>query len=284
MWLVDLCASGEQHESALALLSHAERARARAIRGEQARRRFVLARAALRVRLADVLGIAPELVALRIGEHGKPEIAPALAGGLRVWGRGKPEIAPVALAGGLRVWGRGKPEIVTPPPGAEVGGTHVSQGLPRFNLSHGDGAALLAINHRWDDVGIDIERIAPESERPWRKLLERICHPSEAREAMVEARTIGSRAFYERWVGKEAVLKALGPGLRVSPADVSLRRDSGGALRVEELPGRGSARGGELEVARDEVSTRVDPGLSGWRLAAVPTPAGFVGAVALVDR
>jgi 4'-phosphopantetheinyl transferase len=226
VWLVDLRASESQYESALALLSAAERARARAIRGEKARRRFVLARAALRMRLADVLGIAPERVALRIGEHGKPEIAP-------------------------------------PPPCAEVDPARVSQGLPRFNLSHGDGAALLAINHRRDDIGVDLERIVPESEHPWKRLLERICHPCEAHEAMAEARTIGARAFYERWVGKEAVLKALGHGLRVSPSEVPLRRDGAGVLRVGGLPERAFAHGR-------------------CRLEAVQTPPGFVGAVALL--
>jgi 4'-phosphopantetheinyl transferase len=246
VWLVDLCAREEQYEAALGLLSDDERVRARAIRGEKARRRFVLARAALRVRLGHALAISPERVTLCSGEHGKPEIAP-------------------------------------PPPGAEVGAARVSQGLPRFNLSHGDGAALLAINRRRDDVGVDIERIAPESERPWRKLMERICHPAEAREAMAEARTIGSRAFYERWVGKEAVLKALGLGLRVSPAEVLLRRDGAGVLRMGELPGRhGPARGGDLEEGRVEVSARARSGLGGCRLVAVPTPPGFVGAVALL--
>lgn len=250
VWLLDLRASDEQYESAFALLSHAERARARAIRGEKARRRFVLARGALRVRLGHALGIAPELVALCIGKHGKPELPP-------------------------------------PPPGAAVGAARVSQGLPRFNLAHRDGAALLVIHPRYA-VGVDIERIAPESERPWRRLLERICHPSEAHEAMAEARAGGSRAFYERWVGKEAVLKALGLGLRASPASVSLRRDSGGGLRVEELSVRrdlvngNRVHGGDLE--RGSVEATAGRGLGGWRLAAVPTPPGFLGTVALFDR
>jgi 4'-phosphopantetheinyl transferase len=226
VWLVDLRASDERHTRALALLSHDERARARAIRGEQAARRFVLARGALRVRLGHALAIAPEHVTLRLGKHGKPELTPQ-------------------------------------PPGAEVGVARVSQGLPRFNLAHREGVALLTIHSR-HHIGIDVERIAPKSERSWSKLLERICHPSEAREASAEARAIGSRAFYERWVGKEAVLKALGLGLSVSPAEVPLRRDGDGVLRVGELPGRRGAAAGLL------------------RLATVRTPAGYVGALALL--
>jgi phosphopantetheinyl transferase len=318
VWLVDLRASDDRYVRALALLSDAERARARAIRGEQARRRFVLARAALRVRLADVLGIAPERVTLRMGEHGKPELAPApLEGGLRLREHGKPELAALPLEGGPRVRAHGKPEITPALPGAGACGitpalpragacaARVSQGLPRFNLAHGDGVALLAISHRRDDVGVDIERIAPESERSWSGLLERICHPSEACEAIAEARAIGSRAFYERWVGKEAVLKALGVGLRISPAEVPLRRDDAGVLRVGELPGRRGPASGLLgavfglrgtasglsgtasrlsgaAVADGCVTARADGDLAGCRLASVRTPAGFVGALALL--
>jgi phosphopantetheinyl transferase len=290
VWLLDLRASDEQYESALALLSHAERARARAIRGEKARRQFVLARGALRVRLGHALGIAPELVALRIGKHGKPELVPPPpAGGPPFREHCKPELVSPPTEGGPPLWEHGKPELPPPPPGAAVGAARVSQGLPRFNLAHRDGAALLVIHPRYD-VGVDIERIAPESERQWRKLLERICHPSEAHEAMAEARAGGSRAFYERWVGKEAVLKALGLGLRASPASVSLRRDSGGELRVEELSVRRDlvngnlVHGGDLERGPVEATAGAGRGLSGWRLAAVPTPPGFLGAVALFDR
>jgi phosphopantetheinyl transferase len=341
VWLVDLHASEAQYESALALLSDAERVRARAIRSEQARRRFALTRAALRVRLADVLGIAPEWVALRIGEHGKPELAPAsLEGALRLWAHGKPEIAPAPLEGALRLQEHGRPEIAPaslegalrlrahgrpeiapapregglplrdhgklelvalptegepplrehgtpeiapPPPRATVSAARVSQGLPQFNLAHRDGVAILAINHRGYAVGVDLERIAPESERPWGKLLERICHPCEAHEAMAEARAIGSRAFYERWVGKEAVLKALGHGLRVSPAEVPLRRDMAGVLRVGELPGRRGLASGlpGAAVADGSAAAGVDGDLARCRLATVRTPAGFVGALAL---
>jgi 4'-phosphopantetheinyl transferase len=260
VWLVDLCPSDESYAHALALLSDAERERARAIRSEQGARRFVLARGALRVRLGHALAIAPEHVTLRYGKHGKPELAP-------------------------------------PPPGAEVGAARGSQGLPRFNLAHRDGVALLTIHPR-HDIGIDVERIAPESERSWSKLLERICHPSEAREANAEARAIGSRAFYERWVGKEAVLKALGFGLSVSPAEVGLHRDGDGVLRVGELPGRQGAAAGPLRpafglsgatsrlsgaaVAAGGTVLRADSDLTGCRLATVRTPPGYVGALALL--
>jgi phosphopantetheinyl transferase len=289
VWLVDLRASESQYESALVLLSDAERARACAIRGEQAHRRFVLARAALRVRLGHELGIAPERVALRSGEHGKPEIAPApREERLPLWEHGKPELVAPPTAGGPPFREHGTPEIASPSPRATISAARVSQGLPRFNLAHRDDVALLAINYRRDAVGVDLERIAPESERPWRKLLERICHPSEAREALDEARMIGARAFYERWAGKEAVLKALGHGLRVSPAEVPLRRDTGGVLRVAELPARQGPTSGLPAIVEDSCAAAgVDRDLAGYgwagcRLATVRTPAGLVGAVAIL--
>ncbi len=284
VWLVDLRASDERYALALALLSDAERSRARAIRGEKARRRFVLARGALRVRLADVLGIAPERVALRIGEHGKPElVSPPTQGGPPLREHDKAKVVAASPGGGPGRRGHGKPGIAPAPPAAESCTARVSQGLPRFSLAHGDGVALLAISHLRYDVGVDIERIVSESERPWRELLERICHPCEAREAIAEARAIGSRAFYQRWVGKEAVLKALGVGLRVSPAEVPLRRDGAGVLRVGELPGRRSpASGLPGAVGADScVLARADGDLTGCRLAAARTPPGFVGALAL---
>jgi 4'-phosphopantetheinyl transferase len=59
----------------LQLLSADERQRAARFRFEADRRRFVLARCAVRLALARVLGVAPQAVPLRIGPHGKPELA-----------------------------------------------------------------------------------------------------------------------------------------------------------------------------------------------------------------
>jgi phosphopantetheinyl transferase len=292
VWLLDLTASDGEYARARGLLSDGERARADAIRGEPPRRRFVLARAGVRVRLGEALGLAPERVVLRVSAHGKPELAAAQVaprdGAYRQPGMAASQVASrdgaycrpgiAASQVASRDGAYRQPGIAPPPFNAEVGSTRVTHSLPRFNLTHGDGVALLAIHPR-QDIGIDIERIAPPDERPWRRLLERICHPSELHEAIAEARELGPRAFYERWVGKEAVLKALGLGLRISPAAVPLQRDLDGALRVGGLPVRpGLASGGEIEAVG---------GISGascCRLTAVRTPPGFVGAVALVER
>jgi 4'-phosphopantetheinyl transferase len=58
-------------------LPRAERERAAQIVREAARRRWLAARWALRTVLAGYLGTAPGEVGLRIGLHGKPELAPS---------------------------------------------------------------------------------------------------------------------------------------------------------------------------------------------------------------
>lgn len=58
------------------LLSDHERERASAIHGEQARARWVAARATLRLLAAETIGIAPEDVGFEVGELGKPRFAP----------------------------------------------------------------------------------------------------------------------------------------------------------------------------------------------------------------
>jgi 4'-phosphopantetheinyl transferase len=70
---------GELHE----LLDPPERARAAAFRNERDRRRFVVARATLRMLLGEYTETAPHRVALRVLPGGKPALAP---------GTGTPEL------------------------------------------------------------------------------------------------------------------------------------------------------------------------------------------------
>jgi 4'-phosphopantetheinyl transferase len=61
-----------------AVHSPQERERAERFVRPEAARRWLAARAALRVALGERLGVAPEAVAFARGEHGKPEIAGSL--------------------------------------------------------------------------------------------------------------------------------------------------------------------------------------------------------------
>ena len=66
----------ELRDQDLGLLAADERQRAGRFRFEADRRRFVLARCAVRLALARAIGgVAPAAVPLRVGPHGKPELA-----------------------------------------------------------------------------------------------------------------------------------------------------------------------------------------------------------------
>jgi len=73
-----------QARKAVSLLSDAERDRAARFVVERERRRFILARVALRRLLGERLGVSPGAVQLTAGKHGKPALAwPFSASGLR---------------------------------------------------------------------------------------------------------------------------------------------------------------------------------------------------------
>jgi 4'-phosphopantetheinyl transferase len=130
-----------------------------------------------------------------------------------------------------------------------------------FNVSHSAHLAILAFSQT-AGVGVDIERVDPR--RPWCALLGRACGAREAREAAGELERLGELAFFERWVAKEAVMKALGHGPTRALAGVRLRRDVGGELFVVE-------------------SERALSPAASCELTSLDVPSGFVGALALAD-
>ena len=88
-----------------------------------------------------------------------------------------------------------------------------------FNSSHSGEFALLAVA-KTAAIGVDIERLRFENINT--VLLERTLSPQEmgAYEVLEpEART---GAFFQTWTRKEAVLKAAGVGLSISPRDFSV--------------------------------------------------------------
>jgi len=98
---------------------------------------------------------------------------------------------------------RGKPFL-----GRDGGGSGVEI---RFNLSHSDGLALLAVT-RGAHIGVDIERIRPDL------AYERIADRFFSSEEVASLRTltredISRKAFFACWTRKEAYIKAIGEGL-----------------------------------------------------------------------
>ncbi len=121
---------------------------------------------------------------------------------------------------------------------------------PRFNLSHsGDGVAVAVADF---DVGVDVEQVRPLADRD--HLVARFFSPAE--NAAYEALSPDRRqlAFFRLWTRKEAYLKALGTGLRVSLDSFSV------------------SNGTEAEL--------IDPAGSDWRLADLDLGADWAGAVA----
>jgi 4'-phosphopantetheinyl transferase len=91
------------------------------------------------------------------------------------------------------------------------GKPRLSGGGPlRFNLSHSDSLALIAVT--WErEIGVDIERV--ERERDFEALARRGLEPSAAEAVRRAPAAERARAFYAAWVRREAVAKCIGAGL-----------------------------------------------------------------------
>lgn len=122
-----------------------------------------------------------------------------------------------------------------------------------FNVSHAGGFALIALSRR-GAVGIDIERCNPDLDTA--RLEPQVLSPLERR---MEA--CRRPDFFECWVVKEAVLKALGLGIAEHLGQLSVLN-----------PGQGDGRRYGLRHA-----CLGWPSVSAWRLEAPP---GYVAALA----
>ena len=140
---------------------------------------------------------------------------------------------------------KGKPRLVNP--------VHSSL---RFNLSHSDKLALIAIACG-REVGIDVERIDPNCD------FESIAHQffTPAEQAALRASPGHERrnTFFQFWTCKESVLKAMGEGFQRSPTSISLSLQRDGKSVDLEIP-QDPAEAGRW-------STRILPGITGYAAA-----------------
>jgi 4'-phosphopantetheinyl transferase len=136
----------------------------------------------------------------------------------------------------------------------------------RFNLSHSDNLALVAVACR-REVGIDVERVRPVSDMAG--IAARFFSPFEQQTLDRAAPADRLRAFFATWVLKEAYLKACGDGLvrRLSDFDVMAGDDEPPRLlEVRDRPGdaaRWTLR--RLDPGEGYVAALAAVG-SGWRL------------------
>jgi 4'-phosphopantetheinyl transferase len=88
-----------------------------------------------------------------------------------------------------------------------------------FNLSHTQGYAAIILA-TGDPVGIDIEKLHTLSDLV--ALLDRVCTPGEREELLRIPQEKREEFFFQLWTRKEALLKALGSGLRMDPRRVEV--------------------------------------------------------------
>lgn len=80
----------------------------------------------------------------------------------------------------------------------------------QFNLSHSQDKAILAITYH-QSIGADLEKIKTNYQLA---LAERFFHPAEIA-YLQQASIQPENKFYDLWTRKEAILKAIGTGLRI---------------------------------------------------------------------
>lgn len=99
-----------------------------------------------------------------------------------------------------------------------------------LSLAHCDGYTLCAIA-RDRAVGVDLERI--DARYPFAEVADRVLAAEERAEWLRQPDSRRRDMFFRLWTRKEAVLKALGLGLRLAPEtiDVSGPADNGIAAR-----------------------------------------------------
>lgn len=105
-----------------------------------------------------------------------------------------------------------------------------------FNVSHSGEFALIALSKHWD-VGVDIERIDVTADIPG------LAAVALTRE---EGEGIDAAGFFERWVAKEATLKAVGLGIAEKLQAFSVQPGQGDFYELHHA----EADWGDLRVAR----------------------------------
>ncbi len=84
----------------------------------------------------------------------------------------------------------------------------------RFNLSHTDGLALIAVS-RGCDVGVDVERVDDGIE--FEQIADHYFEPRESWDLRITPAEDRAMRFFDVWTRKEAALKASGTGIGATP-------------------------------------------------------------------
>jgi 4'-phosphopantetheinyl transferase len=197
---------------AKATLSADERQRAERFQNDQARKRFVMSRAALRTILSQYLGCLPSDIAFKQGASGKPRLGGMLSRRSRV-----------SMA-------KGDKNMLTSHGRREPGAQPEEIGELRFNVAHSGQLALVAVAAQCE-VGVDVEQLRTVGH--FEQIAKRYFHPQEI--ATLAATPSGERAaaFLRCWTCKEAILKAVGVGVAGPLDKFAVPFDQDGEARVD---------------------------------------------------
>lgn len=120
---------------------------------------------------------------------------------------------------------QGKPKLIFNKKQADI----------RFNLSHSNNLALLAIR-ACIEVGVDIEFI--QKKIGWKKITQRFFTIAEQQALFSLAEEQQKAAFFQLWTRKEAHMKVTGQGLQLSPTQFSVSVPPAPARFIEYLNGQ----------------------------------------------
>lgn len=122
---------------------------------------------------------------------------------------------------------------------AGLHGKLVWAGQPwHFNVSHSGELAAIALT-AVGELGVDVERIRPL--RDLSGVAERFFTPHERTQLEVSSSDRRESDFFECWVRKESVLKALGTGLSLAPEKIATTVEPGGTARLLAIEGEAHA-------------------------------------------
>lgn len=129
----------------------------------------------------------------------------------------------------------------------------LSSGGPFFNLSHSSEFAVVAVSERFE-LGVDIEAIRSDVDALG--LARRYFHPDEFEHLNSLEPTLLTKAFFQCWTLKEALLKARGSGFFLD------------------------ARSFAVTCVKDGVSDGVSVVDQIWQLSSLESPAEYAAALA----
>lgn len=243
IWRVSL---EETHATKLqSLLDDDERMRAARFRFPEHRKRFIVARGALRSILGVYLDTESTALRFSYSDYGKPALAEGSPGTIPSSDRGS------RSARDRRFSLRTHLRLVSSNPLSYLSASQTYVQTPalsllperrretnplNFNLSHSRGFMLLAVT-RGRDVGVDIELI--DREFATADVAERFFSRREILSLRSQPDHLQTEAFFNCWTRKEAYIKARGEGLTLplDQFDVSLEPTRASLLDNRIFPG-----------------------------------------------